>query len=268
MRYAVESHAKAWVFYETPAWLDSPWSPGMSGAIIRPQFMTGVMRAWHANNGRLLGNPGLVFVITELTARGDGRDAGYFLDLGRAIPVRDRLRLSFGEQPPPGIVLREPDLDPVAWPRERQAKAWRNYAIGYAAARVAWLIANGGEKAPEIIDLGFRTALFQRARSLSETFGLEDLEPWRRSVLLFAELHRLAGMDVESEVRPTGATVRLAGSWLDRAPQALAGVARALAEAALARAWAAWARHADGTLSLRRQASGKGSRWTFQRGSG
>lgn len=264
MRYAVESDAKAWVFYETPSWLDSPWSPGMAGAVIRPQFMIGVMRAWHANNGHLLGNPGLLFAVTELTSRGDGRDAGYFLDLGRPVPVRDRLRLRFGEQPPPGTDLREADLDPVTWPRTRQAKAWRNYAVGYAAARVSWLLGNAGEKAAEIIEFGFRTALFQRSEALAAKLGLADLEPGRRSVSVFAEVHRLAGLDVDSDVDQLGATVRIAGSWLDRAPQGIPPTARAVAEAALASAWAAWVRHADRSLELRREAEGSGSRWTFR----
>jgi hypothetical protein len=265
MRYAVESPAKAWVFYETPSWLDSPWSPGMSAAIFRPQFMLGVMRAWHANNGRLLGNPGLVFVVTELTARGDGRDAGYFLELGEPAAWGDRLRQRFGEAPPPDLDLLEPDLDLDRWPPERQARAWRNYAVSYAAARISSLAGTAATwDSSEVIDLGLRTALFQRGPGLADALGLAGLPVSERCIRLLAGVHQLAGLEAEVEIRDGGGLVRVSGSWLGRAPEPPEGRPRAVAEAAIASAWAAWARHCDRTLSLQHRAQGQQSTWAFE----
>jgi hypothetical protein len=266
MRYAVESAAKAWVFYEAPSWLDSPWSPGMSAAVFRPQFMLGVMRAWHANNGRLLGNPGLVFAVTELSSRGDGRDAGYFLDLGRPVRPGRRLREQFGETPPAGLELREPDLDAGEWPAERRAKAWRNYAVSYAAARVGSLAtALAAPGAADVIDFGLRTVLFQRGPALASALGVAGLPAVWRCMELLAGVHRLAGLDVEVQTRGEGGSVRVSGSWLDRSPDPLEEGPRALAEAAIESAWAAWARSADRDLHLRHSAHGEQSVWTFER---
>ena len=265
MRYAVESAAKAWVFYETPSWLDSPWSPGMSAAVFRPEFMLRNMRAWHANNGRLLGNPGLVFVATELTARGDGRDAGYFLDLGRPASPADRLRLRFGELPPPDLELREPDLDQARWPPGRQAKAWRNYAVSYAVARMAALAAIGGPWPAEVIDLGLRTTLYQRGAGLAGALGLAALPELARCAQLLAGVHRLAGLDAEVEFEDGRGLVRVEGSLLDRSPDPIAGTARARAETAMASGWAAWARHSDRSLGLVRRTEGRLAVWAFER---
>lgn len=266
MRYAVESADKAWVFYETPSWLDSPWSPGMSAAAFRPEFMLGTMRAWHANNGRLLGNPGLVFVVTELTARGDGRDAGYFLDLGRPVRPRDRLRQRFGESPPAGLELREPDLDEDRWPPQRQAKAWRNYAVSYAAARIGALAAmEGSLAAGAVIDFALRTTLFQRGPGLAEALDLAKLPPLEGCLELLAAVHRLAGLDAEVEIENGGGVVRVDGSWLDRSPDRLEGRPRAVAEEALGGAWAAWARHCDRSLRLGHRAEGRALVWTVER---
>ena len=254
MRYAVESETKAWVFYETPCWIDSPWSPGMSIAVFRPEFMLAAMRAWHANNGVVLGNPGLIFAVTELIARGDGRDAGYFLDTGQPTAVSERLLLRFGEQPPPSVRLRQPDLDLTIWPPERQAKAWRNYGLAYATARISWLAADPDPAAVDIIDFGFRVALFQRAESLLASFAPQATTGLERATLLLAGIHELAGLHVDVDLSEASSRVRVAGGWLDRTPGAMAPAARQLAENALTRAWVAWCHHEDPQLDVRRQA--------------
>lgn len=263
MRYAIESEVKAWVFYETPCWIDSPWSPGMSIAVFRPEFMLAAMRAWHANNGVALGNPALVFVVTELIARGDGRDAGYFVDLGQPAEPAERLLLRFGEQPPPGVELRQPDLDLGLWPLARQMKAWRNYALAYAGARIAGLAASGDPGAADIIDFGFRIALFQRAESLLTALAPQAATGLERTTLLLAGINELAGLHVDVDLAAASSRVRVAGGWLDRAPTGMTPAARKLAEDALARAWVAWCRHEDRQLDVRRQVVDGVQDWRF-----
>ena len=67
----------------------------------------------------------------------------------------------------------------------------------------------------------------------------------------------------EVEIEDARGVVRVDGSWLDRSPDPWEGGARAVAEDAIASAWAAWARHCDRSLSLR--AGGRLSVWTAER---
>jgi hypothetical protein len=75
--YQEDAQGRAWVFYLPPmSMAESPLSPGC-GAINLPKeiWLTG-FRAWHANNGALLGNDRLFFTVTDLISEGGPFDGG------------------------------------------------------------------------------------------------------------------------------------------------------------------------------------------------
>ena len=74
--YGIESDQKAWLFY-FPLTEGNTWH-GPGQAIHERGNMIADYVGWHANNGNLLGNEGLVFVATHFVADGDPADGGYF----------------------------------------------------------------------------------------------------------------------------------------------------------------------------------------------
>ena len=143
VRYG-EGAGKAWIIYDTPYWLDSPWSPGISQVATRPELMYKTMGAWHGNNGVVLDNPRLVYVQTQLVAWGDACDAGYFYEEDQDVAPEDRMQYRPEEGLPADLKLVPADLDEAVWPILRQAKAWRNFSVAYVGGRMYWLQKNLG----------------------------------------------------------------------------------------------------------------------------
>jgi len=198
VRYAEEASGKAWVVYDTPYWIDSPWTSSMSGAVIRPEMMYKTMAAWHANNGPFLGNNRLAFVLTQLVPRGDACDAGYFIDTGRELGPSERLQFEWADGLPAGLELGPPELDESVWPIERQAKAWRNFSVAYVGGRLYWLIDELGEaEAARLFEHAFRLALLQHRERVCEALGIDDEPGPLRAARIWAGWHASWGDEVE-----------------------------------------------------------------------
>ena len=197
VRYAEESPDKAWVVYDTPYWIDSPWTSSMSVASIRPQMLIRTMEAWHANNGPFLGNNEMAFVLTQLVPNGDACDAGYFINTGKELDDSERLQLRYEEGLPPGLELNPPDLDESVWPLERQAKAWRNFSVAYVGGRLYWLIEKLGEtQAARLFEHALRLAILQHRERVCEALGIDDQPGAVRAAKIWAAWHASWGDEV------------------------------------------------------------------------
>ena len=198
LRYAEESSGKAWVVYDTPYWIDSPWTSSMSVAVIRPELMYRTMEAWHANNGPFLGNNRLAFVLTQLVPRGDACDAGYFIDTGRELDPSERLQFEWADTLPLDLELSEPELDTTVWPLERQAKAWRNFSVAYVGGRLFWMLDKLGEtEAARLFEHSLRLAVLQHRERLCQVIGIDDEPGPRRAAKLWAGWHASWGDEIE-----------------------------------------------------------------------
>lgn len=241
VRYAEESPDKAWVVYDTPYWIDSPWTPSVAVAAIRPEMLIRTMDAWHANNGPLLGNPGLAFVLTQLVPRGDACDAGYFIDTHRELKPSERLQLRFDEGISPGLKLRTMDLDPASWPLDRQAKAWRNFSVAYVGGRLYWLIDRLGEReAASLFEHALRLTLLQHRERIHEMLGSGGAPSPARAAALWAAWHQAWGDEIElTEPGRDGAAGAVRRSRLHEVGEFAPPSASfpASLEAAAARAW-------------------------------
>src|SRR5579875_1025865 len=140
-----ESPEKAWILY-LPA----------TGQIGEPAYIEehwiSIFRGWHARNGLSLGRPGLVFVATHLTSRGDPFTGGYFLDTGdQNVAPGERFTEGFGESAPPLDRWLHPEVDEAEWPLERRLKALRNFSVHWAWDRLATALSlRGADVTPAI----------------------------------------------------------------------------------------------------------------------
>ena len=202
VRYG-ESDNKAWVVYDTPYWMDSPWSPGISPVAIRPEHLYRTMEAWHANNGVMLGNPRLGYAQTQLVARGDACDAGYFFESDKDLGAEERMQLRFDEGLPADLQLDPPLLDDNIWPIERQAKAWRNFSVAYVGGRIYWLIEVLGEdKAVSMLEHCLRITMLQNRDRLKTLCGIDGASSAQRAAAFFTAWHEAWGDEVETKQHP------------------------------------------------------------------
>lgn len=197
VRYGSDSSGRAWLVYDTPYWLDSPWTPSIAAAALRPQMLLRTMEAWHANNGPMLGNEGLAFVFTHMVTEGAPFDAGYFVDQGRRLDAAERLQVRLEQEIPAEVDLKVPALDPATWPLERQAKAWRNFSTDYVGGRIYWLIEQLTEEvAVEVFEYAFGLTLLQNRLVLDAEFGRSAATPVQAAADVWAGAHRSWGDEV------------------------------------------------------------------------
>lgn len=124
----LEEHArKAWVRYPPPRWI---WL-GTAICAVPSEVNRAMLRGWHAHNGVTLGNPRLGFVCTKMTTDGQPGLEGYYQEYDHDLAPGERLQFRPDEVCPPIDPARLPALDATAWPEERKAKAYRNYAMEY-----------------------------------------------------------------------------------------------------------------------------------------
>ena len=205
VRYGTGSDGRAWLVYDTPYWLDSPWTPSIAAAALRPQMLLRTMEAWHANNGPMLGNDGLAFVFTHMVTEGDACDAGYFIDLGRNLDVTERLQVRLDEEIPDDVELRVPEFDPATWPIERQAKAWRNFSTDYVGGRIYWLLQQLTEQpAVDVFEYSFTLTLLQNRLVLASEFGGSAAAPVEAAAAVWAGAHRSWGDEVRIDRQADG----------------------------------------------------------------
>jgi hypothetical protein len=140
VEYVYESDRKAWVRYPPPRWI---WS-GTAICAVPTEVSRAMLRAWHANNGVVLGNPRLGFVCTGQTVDGQPGLEGYYLEYDRELAPEERLRFAPDEVCPPFDAAKAPRLDAQTWPEARLQKVLRNYAMDYVTSILPEAIAAMG----------------------------------------------------------------------------------------------------------------------------
>lgn len=136
VEYVYESDRKAWVRYPPPRWI---WE-GVAIAAIPSQVSAAMLRGWHAHNGVSLGNPRLGYVCTGQTVDGQPGLEGYFFEGDRDLGPEERLQFRPLEHAPRFDQAKAPALESAAWPEERRAKAYRNYAMDYLRTALPLLV--------------------------------------------------------------------------------------------------------------------------------
>ncbi len=150
VEYIPESDTKSWVRYPPPRWMW--WGTAICG--IPSKVSAAMMRAWHANNGVLLGNPRLGFVCTGQTVDGKPGLEGYYCEYDHDLAPDERLRFAYDEICPPFDAALAPKLPEQTWPAARLQKVLRNYAMEYITSIVPEVMgvlgpAEGGFRAGE-----------------------------------------------------------------------------------------------------------------------
>jgi hypothetical protein len=187
MRGAIESDEKAWFFYLPPTGTHDM-------ALQVDGFPLADYTSWHANNGELLGHPGLVVVITHLHSRGDPYHGGYFLYTGSdPVPAGERCRQSLGEQPPE---LLPAEFDESVWPEERRFKSYRNFWLGWAGLTATGSMQAFGEAGYETVRHGLGNLLYSWAPRFEAAFLADapPVPPGPRFARVFAGVHELANL--------------------------------------------------------------------------
>ena len=137
VEYVYESDRKAWVRYPPPRWI---WW-GTAICAVPTEVSRAMLRAWHANNGVVLGNPRLGFVCTGQTVDGQPGLEGYYVEHERELAPEERLRFAPDEVCPPFDPAKAPRLDGETWPEARLQKVLRNYAMEYITSMLPEAIA-------------------------------------------------------------------------------------------------------------------------------
>ena len=211
MDYFEESPSKVWILYRPPFWIcDGTGAPMASIAALGSAIGQGAFRAWHANNGSLLGNPRLAFVQTHSQTDGDAWEAGYFKEFPEDLPADQTYQRRPGEPMPWFEKAAAPALPHTQWPEERTARALRNFAVGHTVSRMVVLTEMFGiVGAAAIVEHAFRTVLIARWRWLIETLGSEIPQTPGAAAKLFANTASLIDDEIEIEERGEQALVRL-----------------------------------------------------------
>lgn len=204
MEYVEETPHKVWIRYMPPCFsYDHKNSPSAGIAALSNAYGEAPMRNWHANNGKLLNNPRLGFVMTQVQADGDPWDGGYFIEEDRDLAPDEKFRRTRGDWGPAFDPLKAPRLPHADWPAERQAGACRNYAINYVALKLQLLAERlGAEAAQDIVGHAMSVVFYQRFIWLPKVFGLEHPETPEQAASLVSRLFWLT--DDETSVETDG----------------------------------------------------------------
>jgi hypothetical protein len=136
VEYMYESDRKAWVRYPVPRWI---WQ-GTAICAIPTEVSRAMLRGWHANNGVALKNLKLGFVCTKQGVDVQDGLEGYYYEYDRDLAVDERLLFARHLEAPPFDPARAPALPVDAWPKPRQEKAYRNYAMEYVRTAAPVLV--------------------------------------------------------------------------------------------------------------------------------
>jgi hypothetical protein len=195
---------KAWIFYYPPdAYAGSPTLPTPMAAAVDLEVHYRNFRAWHANNGVLLGNPRLRVVITDMIANGGPYNACYFEEADHDLTEEERLVIDYSiDSPLPGPV---PTWAEEAWPAERRSAALRKYNAEYAVGGFAQIeILKGKGVAAEIAEKSLVMNFVAWSRTLLGEFDLDkETDALRRVAALFQRTFGVIG-DEFSEVESKG----------------------------------------------------------------
>jgi hypothetical protein len=227
-RYAIESDAKAWVFYLPDTMLAGGGTHGEEGPIA-------AFRGWYANNGPALGNDRLAFVLTHLVSRGDPYEAGYFIDTGAPVAPEERLQFDWGAQPPPLAARKRATFDPGTWPEERRLKALRNFAVHWAWDRVGGAVSLIGEPAVSAVGLAFEIVVAAFLPYFETALGGSGASLAGR---YFAAVHEIAGVPATVSEDGSEVQVELARDPMAHSSFQVAEETRAATYASIRDAWA------------------------------
>lgn len=171
VEYVEESPRKAWIRYPPPRWI---W-PGATICAIPSEVNAAMLRGWHANNGVMLGCPGLGFVCTGQTVDGDPGLEGYYIEHDRALAEHERLRFAKHEAMPRFDAASAPRLPAADWPAERVAKAKRGYAMTYCrTAMQAAIDVFGTEHGGALLGHAARLVGMQHVHATAAALGARD----------------------------------------------------------------------------------------------
>lgn len=221
--YLRESDTKAWVRYPPPRWI---WK-GTAIAAVPHSVSAAMLHGWHGHNGVSLGNDRLGFVCTGMTVDGRPGLEGYYVDYGRPIAERERIRFAYGTESMPRVDwARQPELETAKWPEERRQKTFRSYALEYLRTMLPTLQELLGPqdatkelgRVARLVGLQFHD---ETAREMGLPTDVErgDLQSARDFGRWLTAVMQAGGEDVASEEKAGTVTVRAAG-W--RAARGLA----------------------------------------------
>jgi hypothetical protein len=175
VEYVEEGPRKAWIRYPPPRWV---W-PGATICGIPSEVNAAMLRGWHANNGVLLGAPGLGFVCTGQTVDGDPGLEGYYIEHDRPLAAHERLRFAKQEAMPRFDPAAAPRLPSADWPAGRVAKARRNYAMEYCRTAVQEAVALfGPEAGGRLLGHAARLVGMQHVHAVAAALGAEGFAPF------------------------------------------------------------------------------------------
>ncbi len=201
MGYRLDGQGRAWVFYFPPSPFASSSMLASPGILAVPtRVILAGMRAWHANNGVLLGEPRLRFTVTSMLSEQGAFDAGYF-DLAEGpVSEDERLRIMLGAEsavpgPPPALA--------DGWPQSRMDIALQKYSAQYAMGGLAQIALRSSlEEATEIARRSFTTVFVSWSRLLLREFRITEPDPAKRLALLMARLFGVVGEEFELDFQP------------------------------------------------------------------
>ena len=171
VEYMYESDRKAWIRYSPPRWL---WKGVVMCAIPR-KVSEAMLWGWHSNNGIMLRARSVGFVCTKQGVDAQDGLEGYYLDYGRDLEPRERLRFVRSEQAPTFDPAKAPVLASDDWPEARLSKAHRNYAMEYAKSAMLEAVNTFGPLEGEgLLRIACRIVGMQGYRDLAAALGQSD----------------------------------------------------------------------------------------------
>ena len=249
MEYVEETPRKVWIRYRAPYWtFDSQLLPSTALAALKPSFSEAGFRAWHGNNGAVLGNPRLAYVQTQNAADGDPWDGGYFIEYDHDLAPDMTYQRRPGEWGPPFDRARAPALSADWDSPERRVRSLRNYGVNFLASKLLITVEILGAKdAADVVAHAYAITLVQRNKLLLKALGMPDVSTPERAATLFARLQQAFGD--EAIVESTGDTALLRQPTA-RLLRSIGGLPSEIDEA-ITRGWQALLRLCNMSLRVR-----------------
>ena len=259
---------RAWVFYMPPsAFAGSPLLATPAAPKVPAEIMVQNFKAWHANNGVLLGNDRLRFVATDLMFAGGPYDAGYWEEASRPLAPDERLIIKFGQER--GRPGPPPNLGSALWPQARRDSALRKYNAEYAIGGFAEITKHRGLAEAVIIAEESHQAVFLAwSRILLNEFKIEEPRSDVRVATLMRKSFELIQDEFEEQREQTSVALLHKKSRL-RVPQYPGWETMPIEiEQAFARAWTVISRAVGDpvkvTIEASRSSGAPATVWRFK----
>lgn len=197
MGYLEDADGRCWMFYFPPSSFGaSAMQPGPGILRVPSNVILAGMRAWHANNGPLLGDAHLRFTVTSLMSEGGAFDSCYF---DRSdVPLDEQTRMRMALDTPLPVPGEMPRLGPMSWPQERREAALQKYSAQYAIGGLGAIAARVGlVEAARVARRACTAQWVSWARSLAREFGIDAPDPRIRMALLVKLVFELVGDQLE-----------------------------------------------------------------------